>query len=91
MLRITIRVDEHGTAMELAGRLAGPWVQELARCWEEAAAVERKLSVMLLEVTYIDAAGRGLLAEMHRRGTEIEASGCLNKAIVEQIKKRKAR
>jgi len=41
----------------------------------------------LSSVTFIDEEGKKLLKEMHRRGAELVASGCLNKCIVEGIMK----
>jgi hypothetical protein len=36
-------------------------------------------------VTFVDAAGRELLAEMHRQGADLVAQGCMTKAIAEEI------
>jgi hypothetical protein len=33
----------------------------------------------------MDADGKALLGQMYREGTELAASGCLNKCIVEEI------
>jgi hypothetical protein len=41
--------------------------------------------VVLKQVTFIDGAGRELLAEMHRQGAALAAEGCMTKAIVEEI------
>lgn len=85
MLKITIQNDETQTLFELEGRLAGPWVQELATCWQDASTGDRRLGVNLKAVTFIDQAGRNLLTEMHRQGVAIEASGCMTASIIEEI------
>ena len=87
MLRITTLVQREATILRLEGRLAGPWVQELKRCW--AAAVGRKkaapYSVDLSAVTYIDSDGKALLKKIHQEGAKLVASGCLTSCIVEEI------
>ena len=85
MLKITIDIDGKRANLELEGRLAGPWVQELRDCWERARSADRQINVVLKQVTFIDDAGRQLLAEMHRRGTELTAEGCMTKAVVDEI------
>jgi len=87
MLKITAHSTRDGTLFELAGRLAGPWVGELRLCWREAASGDRRIKIELREVTFIDAAGRELLAEMHRQGSQLEGSGCMTQAILERIKR----
>ncbi len=46
MLRITVRQEPTTTTIELEGKLAGPWVEELERCWRTALA-EAKASLRL--------------------------------------------
>jgi hypothetical protein len=43
------------------------------------------MRVDLSPVTFIDVDGQALLAQMHREGAELVATGCLNKCIVEEI------
>ncbi len=85
MLKITTQTNATGTVFELEGKLAGPWVQELEGCWRRAIATDRPLRVMLKAVTFIDDAGKGLLAEMHQRGAALMAEGCMTRAIVKEI------
>ena len=85
MLKITTQADATRTIFELEGTLAGPWVRELGDCWQQAVIVDQKVQVMLKAVTFIDGAGRKLLAEMHRQGAELAAEGCMTKAIIEEI------
>jgi anti-anti-sigma regulatory factor len=84
MLKITIQRDERQTSFELEGRLAGPWVGELATCWRSSTGA-RQLRVNLKAVTFIDEAGRNLLSEMHRQGVTIEGKGCMTASIIEEI------
>lgn len=85
MLKITTQTDRRAAIFELEGKLAGPWVQELEGCWRRAAIANQPLTIVLKAVTFIDAAGRELLAEMHRQGAELVGEGCMTKAIVEEI------
>jgi ABC-type transporter Mla MlaB component len=84
MLKITTRSDGSQTTLELEGRLAGPWVEELKACWQRAAGSGR-IKVILKQVSYVDSAGKTALAEMYRQGTELAAEGCMIKAIIEEI------
>jgi hypothetical protein len=85
VLKITTQAGAAGTTFELEGRLAGAWVQELEDCWRKAANSERPVRVMICAVTFIDAKGKALLAEMHQHRAELVAEGCMNSAIVEEI------
>src|SRR5207249_1456766 len=49
------------------------------------ASPDEKLHLDLCGVSFIDAAGRVLLKEIHRQGGEVVAEACLNQAIVEEI------
>jgi hypothetical protein len=85
MLKITTQTDPMGTILELEGKLAGPWVEELENCWREASNPDQPVRIMLCAVTFIDDRGRKLLVEMYRKGAELVAEGCMNKAIVAEI------
>ena len=91
MMRITLQREAGVLIFGLEGKLVGPWVQELELCWR--AAVGTPLSypvrVDLSAVTFIDAPGKALLAQLYREGAELVASGCLNKCIVEEIRQSK--
>jgi hypothetical protein len=90
MLKITSNSDPGRTLFELEGRLLGAWVEELKTCWQQAAAANRQVGVRLKEVTFVDEAGRKLLADMHRQGVTLAAEGCMTKAIIEEIIREKA-
>jgi anti-anti-sigma regulatory factor len=87
MLKITTLTNAESTALKLEGRLAGPWVQELDRCWNSivSTAKNHTLSVDLSAVTYVDSDGKGLLKKIHRQGARLVASGCLTSCIVNEI------
>lgn len=88
MLKITIRPDSRSTSLELEGRLVGPWVKELDRCWHTvAAAPPGDITVDLTAVTYVDAEGKALLTRMWQQGAKLHAVGCLTRCIVEEIMK----
>ena len=85
MLKITTQTNPAGTILELEGKLAGPWVEELENCWREAFNSHQSVKIMLCAVTFIDDRGRKLLVQMYREGAELVAEGCMNKAIVAEI------
>jgi len=89
MLRITVHKNLESLTFQLEGKLAGPWVRELEECWRSTLASQRKpvLRFDLTGVTFIDAAGKAYLADMHRQGAELVAVDCLTKAIVAEIAK----
>jgi anti-anti-sigma regulatory factor len=87
MLKITAHTDNDSTSLTLEGRLAGPWVEELERCWASSVGAKTRhpLSVDLSAVTYVDADGKDLLKKIYREGAKLVASGCLTNCIVEEI------
>jgi len=86
MLRITALQEASATRFVLEGKLVGPWVGELRKCWKTKETVrERRPVVDLAGVTQIDSHGKALLTEMHLQGTELLASGLLTRAIIEAI------
>jgi outer membrane protein len=87
MLRVTTEKKRGKMVLSVEGRLAGPWVSALEQCWRElyAASPREKFYLDLCGVSFIDAAGRVLLQEIHRQGGQLVAEGCLNQAIVKEI------
>src|SRR5215470_13145695 len=87
MLRITTETKRGRTVLTVEGRVAGASVAVLEQCWRDlhATSPRQKFSVSLCGVSFIDNAGKVLLKEMHRRGANLLAEGCLNQAIVEEI------
>src|SRR6516225_5458465 len=87
MLRITTETKRGRTVLTVEGRIAGASVAVLEQCWRDlhATSPRQKFSVSLCGVSFIDNAGKVLLKEMHRRGADLLAEGCLNQAIVDEI------
>jgi anti-anti-sigma regulatory factor len=87
MLRITTTDNPRVLTLRLEGRLEGPWVQEIEKCWESnlSSTTRPSLRVDLTGVTFIDAAGKDRLAAMHRQGAEFIADDLMTKAIVAEI------
>jgi hypothetical protein len=86
MLKVTIKQGESAETWELEGKLTGEWVKELERCWKERTTPAGvPLQVHLKAVSYIDPAGKQLLADMHGHGVEIKGCGFMTKAVVEEI------
>jgi len=87
MLRITVTTRPECVTVALEGRLAGPWVDELARCWTSVRAAT-STCVELDGVTFIDDAGKALLRTMHGEGARLVGSGCMTRAVLEEIGQR---
>lgn len=87
MLRITLYKDAAAMRFVIEGKLAGPWVEELKQCWLAALDDESDaaLSVDLSAVTFIDFEARTLLAEMHRQGVRLSATGLMTKTVIAEI------
>jgi len=87
MLRITTEKKRGKIFLSVEGRLAGPWVAALEQCWRDlhATSPREKFHLNLCGVSFIDAAGKVLLKEIHRLGGQLIAEGCLNQAIVNEI------
>jgi len=90
MLRITIKKDESSEVWELEGKLSGEWVCELDRLWKERSPQTEPTEVHLKAVSYIDPAGKQLLAEMRQQGAGIKGCGCMVRAFVEELMGKKA-
>jgi hypothetical protein len=90
MLRVSYSDTASGQRWSLSGRLAGPWVDELRSCWRYARerAARARAVVDLSDVTFIDEAGEGLLAEMQSSGTEFVATGVENKHLLASLKEK---
>lgn len=87
MLRITIHDHAPITCLVLEGKLVGPWVKELKKCWEGASAADPSTPMLvdLASVTFVDSDGRALLTRMRRQGVRLLSHGILIDAIVAKI------
>ena len=87
MLRIGIHNEKEATSFTIEGKLTAPWAPELEKCWQTVIAAEpmKLIIVNLASVAFIDIECRELLTRMRRQGVKLVPTGCLMKAIVEQI------
>jgi hypothetical protein len=88
MFRITTQAaDDDKLVMKLEGNLAGPWVGELDTCWRAVVlgTDAHRIRVDLTALCQVDAAGRQLMAAMHRAGAQFVARGCVMPELVREI------
>jgi hypothetical protein len=87
MLRLQTLSRPGETLLVLEGRLTGPWVDEVARCWARLRDENHKapIRVDLDGVTFVSAAGKALLARLRGDGAVLTARGCMTSAIIEEI------
>ena len=87
MLRIRTLSRPGETLLVLEGRLTGPWVDELARCWARLRDENHAgpIRVDLEGVTFVSAAGKALLARLYVEGALLTARGCMTSAIIDEI------
>jgi anti-anti-sigma regulatory factor len=78
MLRVTLQPGRTLT-LKLEGKISGSWVQVLEECWRRTkqAAGSNRLQLDLAEVTFVDKAGRELLAGIANEGTGLIGTGSL--------------
>jgi anti-anti-sigma regulatory factor len=89
VLRITTQINAGDVSLLVEGRLAGPCVCELAKCWERAVAGESPLPTVvdLSDVSFIDSTGKQLLSKMHAHGIKLVANGLMSKFVVDEIER----
>ncbi len=87
MLKITIHDGPDSIRLQLEGKLAGDWVQELERCWLRARSTTqgRKIVVDLTDNDFVDENGKQLLATMHKDGARFIAVTPLMIGIVAEL------
>ncbi|HYV05981.1 MAG TPA: hypothetical protein VFB82_15400 [Blastocatellia bacterium] len=87
MIRIGIHDEPELTRFTIEGKLTGRCAAELEKCWSNVSAAKptKSIVVNLASVTFVDSESRELLVRMRRNGVELVPTGCLMKAIVEQI------
>ena len=89
MLRITLQETSDTISMMLEGRIAGPWLAELSRAWDETAPRigEKKFAINLHNVTYSDAAGKQLLRNIYAQSkAELITGSPLTQYLAEEIR-----
>jgi|SRR5579884_1202920 len=87
MLKITVEHGAQNATLKLAGKLAGPWVDELDRAWREVSVRTAAQDVLLdlCDVTFVAPEGRKQLTRMCQQGATFRTSGCFGKGIVDEI------
>ena len=87
MLRVTVEERGDRVVFRVEGKLRGPWVIELERCWRSTASrmKGKSLSVDLDGVNFIDDEGKTLLTEMDSAGVELVANGWMMRSTIQQI------
>jgi len=87
MLRITPKELDAKLTLSLEGKLAGPWVAELAKAWSEwqGRVQPRDAVIDLRLVSFVDEAGRELLVQLHGEGCALLGSGCYVGPLVDSI------
>lgn len=87
MMRITQQQDGETITFKIEGCLSGAWVNEMKRCWDEIINTARPsvIRIDLTEVTYIDVAGKELLAVMFGSGAVPGAANVMTRAVIEQL------
>ncbi len=84
VLRIQLLDQQDGTAtLELAGRVVGPWVDELSRSCERILGIGGTLSVDLGEVSFVDRDGVEFLQRLRAR--DVALVNC-SPFVAEQLK-----
>jgi len=84
MLRIELLDQKNGTTtLELAGRVVGPWVDELSRSRERILAIGGTLSVDLGQVSFVDRDGAQFLQRLRAR--DVALVSC-SPFVAEQLK-----
>jgi anti-anti-sigma regulatory factor len=90
MIRITTHNESLETRLILEGKLAGPCVRELHKCWRRARSADTKLLVDLTSVSFIDDLGKRLLSKMHQAGIKLVSHSLMSKCLIEEIKEHRA-
>src|SRR5208337_2815124 len=87
MLRITTTNIDEKVTLKLEGKLSGPWVEELERCWRTSTNIsgKRRLVVDLSGVTFVDPAGKKLLCSISSEGAQLVGSGLMPKSLIDEI------
>ena len=86
MLRITVQ-NHTGVRIVLEGKLVTDWVRELKACCQNILARSNPADVWieLADVSFIDAAGKKLLAELYSEGVHLLSDDAAMDALVREI------
>src|ERR1041384_411005 len=87
MLRISVLNEPFSITLKAEGKIIQEWVSELRNAWlaiQEQAGTRKKI-VDLFNVSFVDAAGRELLVEMHASGGKLRGTGPMISALIQEI------
>lgn len=87
MIRITAQHESSATRLFLEGKLAGPCVDELDKCWHEKSCGEPVVLVDLTNISFVDDHGKELLARMHKKGIKLFSASLMTKCLIAEIQK----
>ena len=93
MLRISVLNEPFSMTLKAEGKIIQDWVAELRNAWlgiQEQAGTRKKI-VDLFNVSFVDASGRELLAEMHASGGKLRGAGPMISALIQEIEGSKRR
>ncbi len=87
MLRITVITESKKTVLKVEGKLIGPWVRELERCWGLATDRNHQepIQVDLTDVAFVDSVGKELIGKMCCKGADLLVAGPLMTSIVNEM------
>ncbi len=87
MLRVTVEERGNQVVFRVEGKLKGPWVTELERCWRSTSGsvTGKTFGVDLDGVDFVDDQGKKLLMEMAKAGIELIATESMMRSTVQQI------
>ena len=93
MLRITTNNGSDVTHFIVEGKLAGPCVCELEKCWQSMISQDSSSGVVvdLTSVTFVDESGKALLSRMSEEGTRFVATLLMPKAIIKEIESKQSK
>jgi hypothetical protein len=85
VIRITAQQESLVTRLFLEGKLSGPCVDELDKCWRTCPNGEVPLVVDLTNVSFVDERGKELLTRMHNKGIKLFSKSVMTKCLIEEI------
>ncbi|MGZ4839204.1 MAG: hypothetical protein ACXVZR_11690 [Terriglobales bacterium] len=87
MLRVTVSSELDLTTVKLEGKLASAWVPEASKCADEIVSTVRaaNVAVDLTAVTFVDQAGKSLLAALAKEGVRLISDDPIMDAIVNDV------
>jgi ABC-type transporter Mla MlaB component len=90
VIRISQIHESEQQRLLVEGKLSGDGVDVLEKCWFEAQTSPngKPMRIDLSGVSYVDDKGRELLARMVRGGAELQATGVMTRAVIEEIEEK---